>query len=102
VLCAAAESLALATKSELEIEARLKSEDPASMATTITASGDAEPDRGARAGLIDFMPALDHRHVCPGGERWLVHEATRCLTLLTWWGAPGNSRPARTFSVPLY
>jgi hypothetical protein len=35
LLCATAESLALATKSELEIEARLKSEDSAPLATTV-------------------------------------------------------------------
>jgi hypothetical protein len=34
LLCATAESLALATKSELEIESRLKSEDSAPLETT--------------------------------------------------------------------
>jgi len=35
ILCATAESLALATKSELEIESKLKSEDSAPLETTV-------------------------------------------------------------------
>jgi len=38
LLCAAAESLALATKSELEIESKLKSEDSAPLETTVAAN----------------------------------------------------------------
>jgi hypothetical protein len=38
LLCATAESLALATKSELEIESRLKSEDSAPLETTVAAN----------------------------------------------------------------
>jgi hypothetical protein len=38
LLCATAESLALATKSELEIESKLKSEDSAPFETTVAAN----------------------------------------------------------------
>src|SRR5207302_2757675 len=38
LLCATAESLALATKSELEIESKLKSEDNAPLETTVAAN----------------------------------------------------------------
>lgn len=56
LLCATAESLALATKSELEIESRLKSEDNAPLETTVAANlkeaalAQEPPDRAVSGG----------------------------------------------------
>jgi len=51
LLCAAAESLALATKSELEIESKLKSEDTIPLETTVTANLAAAAQQAVKTSL---------------------------------------------------